>query len=331
MVRARARARAHQCCMSARLLGRAAPRRAAPRCAAGRAAGTRNARDVAGAAPRLALRRARLLRTATWGELGPDAQALRRVADELACGDARGVTLLDLRSAEEYSKDAGALPLALPVARETPSSEQFAAVPAADGASEASSLHRVNVSLLERERYERGLFGQLPLRDKGKVLYMKVFGGRNELRDWFIERINAGGLPQLYELLLATAGPEFGVALRTVTAHLEADRAVVFFCKAGKDRTGLIAALLLLCLGASEDEVVADYALSDSDETVAGLGGVEKEAPGLDMNIFSRAPASAMESTVVHLRERYGGHEVYLDSIGFGDEWRARLRAVLAA
>lgn len=49
-----------------------------------------------------------------------------------------------------------------------------------------------------------------------------------------------------------------------------------------------------------------------------------------DMSIFSRAPAEAMVSTVAHLRDRYGGHEAYLDTIGFTQSWRDRLRSQLA-
>ena len=32
-----------------------------------------------------------------------------------------------------------------------------------------------------------------------------------------------------------------------------------FFCKLGKDRTGLISMLVLSCCGATEDEIVSDY------------------------------------------------------------------------
>ena len=33
----------------------------------------------------------------------------------------------------------------------------------------------------------------------------------------------------------------------------------MFFCKLGKDRTGLMAALVLSACGVSEDDIVADY------------------------------------------------------------------------
>ena len=299
-----------------------AARAAAPRRARARGRSSfRNARDCALAAPGARLAAQRLVRTATWGEL-PTREALEAQVKALVGEGADGatphapVTLLDLRSAEEYGDDAGALPEMLPP-QPVDADSVSAAADAHAPPAEAGTLHRVNISLLERERYERGLFNALPLREKLYVLWLKVFGGRNELRDWFIgtrrdprlmhsascehsvgfalsthadtptplapqsARINEGGLPQLYELLLETGSADFAVALKTVVCNLEAGRSVVFFCKAGKDRTGLMAMLMLLVLGASEGEVIEDYARSDSDETVAGLGGVEKKAPGL--------------------------------------------------
>jgi protein-tyrosine phosphatase len=39
-------------------------------------------------------------------------------------------------------------------------------------------------------------------------------------------------------------------------------QAVLFHCSHGKDRTGIIAALLLKCAGVSDEDVINDYALS---------------------------------------------------------------------
>jgi hypothetical protein len=62
----------------------------------------------------------------------------------------------------------------------------------------------------------------------------------------------------------------------------------MFFCKLGKDRTGLISALVLSACGVSEDEIVADYVRSDGVHEVA-LGGIEKEGDlrGVDDSIFA--------------------------------------------
>jgi hypothetical protein len=54
---------------------------------------------------------------------------------------------------------------------------------------------------------------------------------------------------------------------------LEAVRAgepAVIFCKLGKDRTGLISALVLACCAATEEEIVSDYIRSASFESMVG-------------------------------------------------------------
>ena len=43
---------------------------------------------------------------------------------------------------------------------------------------------------------------------------------------------------------------------------LNAEGGVLYFCNAGKDRTGVLTAALLYTLGVSQDEIVADYMLS---------------------------------------------------------------------
>ena len=38
-----------------------------------------------------------------------------------------------------------------------------------------------------------------------------------------------------------------------------ASSGVFYFCSAGKDRTGVVSALLLLCLGVSHQQIIEDY------------------------------------------------------------------------
>jgi protein-tyrosine phosphatase len=44
-----------------------------------------------------------------------------------------------------------------------------------------------------------------------------------------------------------------------IATSLENRQPCLFFCKLGKDRTGLMAALVLAACGLSEEEIVADY------------------------------------------------------------------------
>jgi protein-tyrosine phosphatase len=65
---------------------------------------------------------------------------------------------------------------------------------------------------------------------------------------------------KLYRHLPGLLRPQFAALL----AQLAADRTpVLFHCSAGKDRTGIAAALILSLLGVPRDTIVADYALTN--------------------------------------------------------------------
>ena len=48
--------------------------------------------------------------------------------------------------------------------------------------------------------------------------------------------------------------------MEVLLAAAERRHAVLFFCRAGKDRTGLVAAAVLAVAGASEQQIIEDYA-----------------------------------------------------------------------
>jgi protein tyrosine/serine phosphatase len=123
-----------------------------------------------------------------------------------------------------------------------------------------------------------------------------------------------------YTRWLDSFRPEFGRALAAIA---DSDGPTVFHCKSGKDRTGLVAALLLRLAGASIDDVADDYALSEANLL---SGDEEKET------YFLRAtPAEGMARTLAWLEERYGGVEPYLRGCGLDDERLERLRTRLGA
>jgi protein-tyrosine phosphatase len=69
-----------------------------------------------------------------------------------------------------------------------------------------------------------------------------------------------GLLGAQYKEMLVDAAPQIIGALEVLTAP--DSRPAVFHCTAGKDRTGLLSALVLSLLGVPEETVVGDYALS---------------------------------------------------------------------
>lgn len=64
-----------------------------------------------------------------------------------------------------------------------------------------------------------------------------------------------------YARLLAMCAPRLVDGLRLIA---ESDAPLVFHCTAGKDRTGLLAALLLSVLGVGEDDIALDYAATSA-------------------------------------------------------------------
>ncbi len=56
--------------------------------------------------------------------------------------------------------------------------------------------------------------------------------------------------------------PECGACClpsQVILEAVERGEPVTFFCKLGKDRTGLISMLVLSCCGASEQDIISDY------------------------------------------------------------------------
>ncbi|THV42604.1 tyrosine-protein phosphatase [Glycomyces buryatensis] len=101
---------------------------------------------------------------------------------------------------------------------------------------------------------------------------------------------------------------------------------VVFHCMAGKDRTGILAAVLLSILGVSDDDIAADYELSN-----VGIARwrAYRDAtwgkPEIDGGLST--PAEAMRQTIAEMNDRFGSLENYAIAAGFNkaDLLRERL------
>jgi len=66
----------------------------------------------------------------------------------------------------------------------------------------------------------------------------------------------------------------------------EAQTNVLFFCTAGKDRTGVVAALLLRRAGCSEEYILQDYLLSGQN-LAADLEQYAQSNPGVDLAVIT--------------------------------------------
>ncbi|MFI7634032.1 tyrosine-protein phosphatase [Nonomuraea sp. NPDC049400] len=111
---------------------------------------------------------------------------------------------------------------------------------------------------------------------------------------------------------------EDGVAnLRTALETIaRAENApVVIHCAAGKDRTGVLTALVLSLAGVGEDDIVADYALTGL-ATEAFIADWRRRHP--DARLwpgFGTAPAEAMRFFLTDLSARHGSIERYVTQV----------------
>ena len=119
-------------------------------------------------------------------------------------------------------------------------------------------------------------------------------------------------------------------ALRSVTG---AAGAALVHCAAGKDRTGVVAALALCAVGVRPDAVVTDYAATG--DRIAPLIARLSRSATYQADITSR-PAEAhrpraetMSAFLEQLDARYGGTVAWLAGHGFGDADLRALRAKL--
>ncbi|MFF4323671.1 tyrosine-protein phosphatase [Streptomyces sp. NPDC001568] len=102
----------------------------------------------------------------------------------------------------------------------------------------------------------------------------------------------------------------------------------VFHCASGKDRTGLIAAFVLTLLDVPQEEILADFALTElaTERLVADWRAAH---PGRTLRwpSYGRAPAAVMSLVLADLATRYGSPSAYLTGpVGITPATVARLR-----
>jgi protein-tyrosine phosphatase len=103
--------------------------------------------------------------------------------------------------------------------------------------------------------------------------------------------------------------------VRAIEAVATAPGVVVFHCHAGKDRTGLVAAILLRLAGVPADVIAEDYALSAvrlEPRHRRWLADAQDDAERARIARISATPREAMQAVLDALDQRYGGVDRYL-------------------
>ncbi len=109
---------------------------------------------------------------------------------------------------------------------------------------------------------------------------------------------------------------------------------IVFHCAVGKDRTGMLAAVLLSLVGVAEKDIIEDYALSEPymDELLARLKNNPPKSGGPPMDIpeyFWKASPESMSLFLNTLHKDYGSIQGYLEIMGSESSLIKRLEKAL--
>ena len=98
---------------------------------------------------------------------------------------------------------------------------------------------------------------------------------------------------------------------------------VVVHCMGGKDRTGLVTAFLLHIAGVDDEQIAADYALSEERLQPRHAAWIEEagtEAERERIRRVASTPAESMVGVLEELERRYGSIEAFLRASGLTDE-----------
>lgn len=134
-----------------------------------------------------------------------------------------------------------------------------------------------------------------------------------------------------YIRILREATQRVGAAVAAV-ADAPRDDGVIVHCFAGKDRTGIVSALLLSLAGVPDELVAADYAASDPGVEVLSAPWFASARDATELNLrrrVSTSPHATMLEVLGWLHETAGGPDEYLLTAGLSHAQLTTLRARL--
>ncbi len=145
------------------------------------------------------------------------------------------------------------------------------------------------------------------------------FADRNDFEYYNLQITEGSGVPESVEAVpVSYMGIAKAKAMPEVFKCIaNAKTGVMFNCTAGKDRTGVVAALLLLHAGVGDKDIIDNYVLTKE------YGGerlelVHKNFPEVDMNIVTPCKMF-MEEFLRLFREEYGDTSTYFRCIGLSE------------
>jgi protein tyrosine/serine phosphatase len=168
------------------------------------------------------------------------------------------------------------------------------------------------------------------------VVHVSLMGDDDEARWTRLEALAAAAPDPaastaiVYRDVLAVNGLQLAAAVDAVAGAPAG--AVLVHCVGGKDRTALVAALLLRLAGVPTGAIAEDYAQSEihlAPRHAEWIASAKDETERRRFERISATPAGAMRAVLEEVDGQHGGADGYLRAHGLGDGALERARARL--
>jgi protein-tyrosine phosphatase len=131
-----------------------------------------------------------------------------------------------------------------------------------------------------------------------------------------------------YREMLDEGAPTIATAFRLLAEPGRLPAA--FYCAAGKDRTGVLAGLILDALDVQPEAIAADYHLSkERVDRIRARAAARASTMLVQPPAFMQAPAEAMRQLLAWIRAEHGSTPRYLELIGVEAQTLVKLREAL--
>jgi len=142
---------------------------------------------------------------------------------------------------------------------------------------------------------------------------------------------NVGSMTNLADRYLAIARFAKEAIARVITTVGETTDPTVYHCAAGKDRTGVISAVLLGALGVKDEVIAADYAATRQNldaiiERLMNMDAYQSMLRALPPDTLHAEPET-MLSFLHRMRECFGSMQEYLCAAGVSEDVLLKLEA----
>ena len=151
--------------------------------------------------------------------------------------------------------------------------------------------------------------------------------GLNNNEEFEVRIESCSNLYEIYRIYLDSCQVQIGAIMSAIA---ESPTTTIFHCYAGKDRTGIIAALLLALVEVDKTLIAADYA--ETNQQIRHLveewraNTIKKQGDLAKLERDASAKPETILNSLSHVRENYGSAEGYLLVCGVTNNQIAQLK-----